>query len=159
MRKVLLVFCIFGLPCAALAQISQGSWTNLSGLRPGQKIQVVEMTLKKHCGVFASVSDTAIVYSEKTGEQSIPKQDVRSVKLMENKHRLRNTLLVGAAGAGVGAAIGAATYKGCSTQTFCIDIGGRGLPTGIGAVIGGLGGVAIGALLPSHGTIYSVAPH
>jgi hypothetical protein len=159
MRKVLLVFCIVGLPCAALAQINQALWTNLSALRPGQKIQVVEMTSKKHSGVFAGVSDTAIVYSEKTGERSVPKQDVRSVKLMENKHRLRNTLIVGAAGAGVGAAIGAATHKGCSTQSFCLDIGGRALPAGIGAVIGGLGGAAIGALLPSHGTIYNVAPH
>jgi hypothetical protein len=162
MRKLLLVFCIFGLPCGVLAQIDRASgadWTKLSGLRPGQKIQVVDAMSKKHSGFFASVSETAIVYSAKAGEQSVPKQDVRSVKLMENRHRLRNTLLVGAAGAGVGAAIGAATHKGCSTQSFCFDVGGRGLPAGIGAVIGGLGGVAVGALLPSHDTIYSAAPH
>lgn len=162
MRKLWLVFCIFGLPCGVLAQIDRASgtdWTKLSGLRPGQKIQVVDAMSKRHSGVFASVSETAIVYSAKAGEQSVPKQDVRSVKLTENRHRLRNTLLVGAAGAGVGAAIGAATHKGCSAQSFCFDVGGRGLPAGIGAVIGGLGGVAVGALLPSHDTIYSAAPH
>jgi hypothetical protein len=118
MRKLLWVVCVLGVPCAALAQMNQASWTSLS-----------------------------------------ERQDVRSVKLLENKHRLRNTLVVGAAGAGVGAAIGAATYKGCSSQSFCLDIGGRGLPTGIGAVIGGVGGVVVGVLLPSRETVYDVGPH
>jgi hypothetical protein len=51
---------------------------------------------------------------------------------MENKHRLRNTLV-----AGVGAGVGA----------------------GIGAVLGGLGGAVVGILLPSHSTIYQVSSH
>jgi hypothetical protein len=159
MRKLLWVVCVLGVSCASLAQVNQSSWVSLGGLKPGQKIQVVEVSSKKHSGVFASVSDTAIVYSEKTGERSVQRQDVRSVKLMENKHRLRNTLVVGAAGAGVGAAIGAATYKGCSSPSFCLDIGGRGLPTGIGAVIGGVGGVVVGVLLPSRETVYDVGRH
>jgi hypothetical protein len=124
----------------------------------GQKIQVVEITSKKHSGLFASVSDTAISYRETTGEQSIQKRDVLSVILMENKHRLRNSLIVAGASAGVGAAIGAAVYKPCSTS-FCLDVGGRALPTGIGAVFGGVGGAVVGVLLPSHSTIYSVSSH
>ena len=159
MRKLLWVVCVFGVSCASLAQVNQSSWASLSGLRPGQKIQVVDVSSKKHSGVFESVSDSAIVFSEKTGEQSVQKQDIRAVKLMENKHRLRNTLVVGAAGAGVGAAIGAATYKGCSSPSFCLDIGGRGLPTGVGAVIGGVGGVVVGVLLPSRETVYDVGSH
>jgi hypothetical protein len=159
MRKLLLVVCVLGVPCAGLAQMNQTAWTSLNTLRPGQKIQVVDVSSKKHSGVFESVSDSAIVFSEKTGEQSVQKQDVRAVKLMENKHRLRNTLIVGAAGAGVGAAIGAATYKGCSSPSFCLDIGGRALPAGIGAVIGGVGGVVVGVLLPSRETVYDVGPH
>lgn len=159
MRKLLLLFCVFGLPCVAAAQMNQSAWTSLSGLKPGQKIQVVDTSSKKHSGEFASVSDTSIVYTEKTGERSVRKQDVRSVKLMENNHRLRNTLIVGAAGAGIGAAIGAATYKPCSAPSFCLDVGGRALPAGIGAVVGGVGGVVVGVLLPSHQTVYDVAPH
>ena len=115
---------VLGLSCAAFAQTDQASWANLSGLRPGQKIRVVGITPKKHSGNFVSVSDTAISYRETTGEQSIPKQDVLSVKLMENKHRLRNTLIVAGVGAGVGAGIGAALHKPCSSQSFCVDIGG-----------------------------------
>jgi hypothetical protein len=157
-KIILLLICIVGISCASLAQTNQTSWSNLGTLRPGQKIQVVETTSKKHSGLFASVSDTAISYRETTGEQSIQKQDVLSVKLMENKHRLRNTLIVAGAGAGVGAAIGAAVYKPCSTS-FCLDVGGRALPTGIFAVVGGVGGAIVGVLLPSHSTIYSVSSH
>ena len=75
---------------------------------------------------------------------------------MEHKHRLRNALIVAGVGAGVGAGIGAALYKPCSSQSFCLDIGGAALPAGVGAVLGGVGGAVIGILLPSHSTIYQV---
>ena len=106
-----------------------------------------------------SISDTAISYRETNGERSIPKQDVRSVKVMDHKHRLRNTLIVAGVGAGVGAGIGAALHKPCSSQSFCLDIGGAALPAGIGAVVGGLGGAVVGILLPSHSTIYQQSSH
>jgi hypothetical protein len=154
-----LLLFVVGLSCTAFAQTDQASWANLSGLRPGQKIQVVGAPSKKHSGNFVSVSDTAISFREATGEQSIPKQDVLSVKLLENKHRLRNTLIVAGVGAGVGAAIGAASKKSCSSQSFCLDIGGAALPAAGGAVLGAVGGAVVGALLPSHSTIYRVSSH
>src|ERR1700721_205247 len=147
-RSILfLIFCS-GIPCALLAQANQASWWNLSGLQPGQRIQVVGMTSKKHSESFVSISDTAISYRETNGQQSIPKQEVLSVKLMEHKHRLRNALIVAGVGAGVGAGIGAALHKPCSSQSFCLDIGGRALPAGVGPVLGGLGGAVVGVLLP-----------
>ena len=158
MRKILFLVCVLGLSCVSRAQ-SKTDWSSLTSLRAGQKIQIVDTQSKKHSGTFVSVSDAAISYRETAGEHSIEKQDVRSVNLMENEHRLRNTLIGTGVGVGVGAAIGAATYKSCSSQSFCIDPGGRALPTGIGAVVGGVGGAVIGVLLPSHGTIYNVAPH
>jgi hypothetical protein len=159
MRKIFLLLFVLGPPCAAFAQTDAASWANLSGLQPGQKIQVVGMTSKKHSGTFVSISGTTISYREKNGEQSIPKQDVLSVKLLQHKHRLRNTLIVAGVGAGVGAGIGAALHKGCSSQSFCLDIGGAALPAAVGAVIGGLGGAVVGVLLPSHSTIYQVSSH
>ena len=160
MRKLLLLICVLGLPCVSWAQTGRASWTNLSALQAGQKIQIVDMNSKKHSGTFVNVSDTAISYQEAAGEQTIQKQDVRSVKLMENKHRLRNTLIGAAVGAGAGAGIGAATYhpKSCPANAFlCLNgIGGRGLPTAVGAAVGFVGGVVVGALLPSHKMIYSV---
>ena len=152
------LFFFSAIPCALLAQANQASWSDLSGLQPGQRIQVVEMTSKKHSGNFVSISDTAISYREANGQQSIPKQEVLSVKLLQHKHRLRNTLIVAGVGAGVGAGIGAALHKPCSSQTFCLDIGAA-LPAGIGAVLGGVGGAVVGILLPSHTTIYQVSSH
>jgi hypothetical protein len=157
--KVFSLLFVLGLSCTAFAQKDKASWADLSGLRPGQKIQVVEMNSKQHSGYFVSASDTAISYRETTDEHSIQKQDVSRVKLPENKHRLRNTLIVAGVGVGVGAAIGAASYKPCSTSSFCLNIGGRALPTGIGAVLGGVGGAVVGVLLPSHRTVYQVSLH
>jgi hypothetical protein len=165
MRKTRFLLCIFCLPCAALAQIDEASWARLKGLAPGQNIQIIDSNSKKHAGTFLSVSDASIVYAETTGQHSIDKLDVRSVKLMQTHHG-HNTLvgfaIGGGAGAAVGGGIGAATYKGCPQQTFCLDFTSRGELAGIGAVVGFAGGAIVGAvtgaLVPSHATIYSLPP-
>jgi hypothetical protein len=159
-RSIWLLICFFGVPGALLAQANKASWSDLSGLQPGQRIQVAETTSKKHSGNFLSISDTAISYRETNGQRSISKQDVYSVKLMGHKHRLRNTLIAAGIGAGVGAGIGAALHEPCSSRSYCLDIGGAALPAGAGAVLGGLGGAVVGILLPSHGsTIYQASAH
>ena len=162
MRKLLFLGCLLGLPGVSLAQLHQASWASLSVLHSGQKIQIIDSASKKHSATFSSLSETAISFTENASEKSIQKEDIRSVKLMENKHRLRYTLLVAAAGTGVGAAIGAATYnQSCSPQSFiCLaGLGPRTLPAEVGAVIGGIGGAFVGALLPSHSTIYDIRSH
>ena len=160
MRRTLWLICILGMACASWGQSDQASWANLSALHAGQKIQIVDTKAKKHSGSFVSVSDTEISYQAGAGEQTVQKSDVRSLKLMENKYRLRNALIGGLVGAGAGAGIGAATYhpKSCPPNAFvCLNgIGGRGVPTAIGAVIGLAGGAIVGAVLPAHRTIYRV---
>jgi hypothetical protein len=154
------LFLILAALCTLPAQGQQGAWENLTSLRPGEQIQVRAMKAPKVTGTFLNFTDAAISVQSDAGLQTIQRQDVRSVKRMKNRHRLRNTLILAGVGAGVGAGIGAAAHHSCpSTQTFCFDIGGRSLPAGIGAVAGLLGGAAIGALLPSHETIYSVSSH
>jgi hypothetical protein len=155
MRKICLLLLVHGIACAAFAQTDRASWANLGGLKPGQRIQVVGMTSNTHSGKFVSVSDTAISYRETNGEQSIAKQDVRSVKLMENKHRLRNALIGGAVGAGAGAGIGAASTGRPGVLT---DVS-RAKGAGVVAVLGLIAGGILGALLPSHSTIYQASPH
>jgi hypothetical protein len=105
MRKFWILACLLAMPCAVSAQ-----WENLNALQVGQKIQV-DQTSKKNCGTFLSVSDKEISLQGKSGAQTIQKQDVRSVKRTENKHRLRNTLIGAAVGAGAGAAISAAAWE------------------------------------------------
>ena len=160
MRNILLLTCVLGISCASWAQGDQASWASLSTLHAGQKIQVVEMNSKKHSGTFVNSSDTAISFQDTAGQQTIPKQDVRRVKLMENKHRLRNTLIGAGVGAGAGTVIGAASFQPCSpSQSFCIQPIGRGAIAAIGAVVGAVAGAIVGVLLPSHSTIYNVNLH
>ena len=156
MRNLLLLLCVLALPCVSSAQSNQSSWGNLNTLRPGQKIEVVETNLKKDTGTFATVSDDAIRINESGGEQTIPRANVMRLTLRHNKHRLRNTLIGAAVGAGAGAGIGAACS---SSQSFCIDALGRGGSAGIGAALGFLGGAAVGAVIPSHPTLYRANAH
>lgn len=153
MRKLLFLVCALGLPCASLAQSNQAIWANLSALHPGQGIQVTDTTSKTRPGTFLSVSDTAISFSDNSGEKTVQKQDVRSVKLMANQHRLRNTVIGAGVGAGAGAGIVAGTWE---SGGF---LGGKGVGAAVGAVIGGISGAVVGALLPSHSTIYRVPSH
>lgn len=161
MRSWVVAVCLLGIACISPAQANKSSWANLNGLQPGQNIQVVRMNSKKDSGRFLNVSDTAIVIQEKSNMQTIQKQDVRSVKLMKNTHRLRNTLIGAAAGAGVGAGLGAATYSTCQNSPApygffpsCFQLWGRGTQAAFGAAIGFVGGAVTGALWPSHKIIY-----
>ncbi len=150
MRKILSLICLFAVPCVSIAQSDAASWQNLRSLRAGEPIQVVEVSSGKHSGVFVNATDTAIVFREKSGDRTVQKEDVRSVKLQKNRHRLRNTLIGAGVGAGAGAGITAGAWE---SHGF---LGGKGAGAAVGAVIGGLGGAIVGAVLPSHATIYSV---
>ena len=153
MRNTLFLMCILGISCASFAQTGQASWANLNGLKAGQKIQVVEISSKKQTGTFENVSDSAIVFRDATGEASVQKQDVRSVKLLKSNHRLRNTLIGAGVGAGAGAGIAAAAWE---SHGF---LGGKGVGAAVGAGLGGFGGIIVGSLLPTHDTIYKAPAH
>jgi hypothetical protein len=161
-RSLVIAVCWLCITCVSSAETSVGSWANLSALHSGQKIQVVKMNSKKSTGTFLNVTDAAITLEEKSGEQTIQMQDVRIVKLMKNKHRLRNTLIGAGVGAGVGAGIGAATYSPCkpppsSVFSSCFFDITRGNQAAIFGVVGLVGGAVTGALWPSHPIIYRAA--
>ena len=110
------------------------------------------MNSTKVSGALSNVSDAAVSLQKKAGQQTVQRQDVRSVKLMKHQHRLRNTLIGAAVGAGVGAGIGAASCHGTGDNCFL----GRGISAAIGAVLGFVPGAVVGALVASHKTIYRV---
>jgi hypothetical protein len=153
MRNPIILVLVLGISCPSIAQSSQASWAQLSGLKPGQKIQIAEITGKKHSGTFENFSDSAISIREASGEASVQKQDVRSVKLLQSNRRLRHTLIGLGIGAGAGAGIGAGTWE---SHGF---LGGKGTGAAVCAVIGGLAGTAVGALLPTHDTVYQTGSH
>jgi hypothetical protein len=155
--KFVILFCLLIMPCVAFAQTDHLSWENLGVLQVGQKIQVVEKNHKKDSGTFISFSDTTISLQEAQGQQTIQRQDVTSVKLMKRANLVRNAVIGGAVGAGIGAGVGAAAYGSCQpTINFCLPSDARRLATGIFALIGGAAGAIVGAVWPSHKTIFRV---
>ena len=166
MRSIVIGLWVLGLPCLSSAQAAVLSWANLNTLQSGQKIQVVQMNSKKVSGTFLNVSDSGVTVQEKAGEKTIERPDVRIVRLMKNKHRLRNTLIGAGIGAGAGAGIGAASYRQTcgsgntptgGTGIICGQpFFSKGLDTAFGAAIGLVGGAAVGALWPTSEIIYRV---
>jgi hypothetical protein len=147
-RTVLLLLCLLGIPCTPFAQTKHSSWENLGALQPGQRIEIVDMAAEKDSATFVNVSDTAISFRDAGGDKTLSKQDVRRVKLKENRSRWHNTLM----GAGVGAGVGAgATAAAWENHGF---LGTKATGAAVGAVIGGVSGAIVGALLPSHRVIY-----
>jgi hypothetical protein len=153
MRKVAFLMCVLALPSISLAKTDRSSWTTLNGLQAGQSIEILDTSSNTHSGTFVSVSETAISYRVAEGERAIQKPEVRSVKLKQNKHRLRNTLIGAGIGAGAGAAV---TAVGWESHGF---LGGKGVGAAVGAIIGTVPGAVVGVLLPSHDTIYKVSSH
>lgn len=158
MRNLALVAILLGMPVLSHAQTNRNSWDTLNTLHAGQRIEVVETNLKTHKGTFSTVTGEAIQLREGDSDVGIKREDVMRVTLLDESHRLRNALILGAAGAGTGAGIGAAATR-CSSpsNSFC-DFG-RGIVIGIGAVAGLIGGAGIGAAIPSHPTVYRVEHH
>jgi hypothetical protein len=152
MRRLLILACLLGTAPVALAQTDRGAWESLDGLRPGQRIEVVETSLKTHKGTFVAVSAEAIQLHGSAADESIKKADVMRVTSLDKSHRLRNALIGGAVGFGAGAGIGAAVHS--SRDSFFP----RSAAAGFGGVLGLAGGAAVGAAVPSHPTIYRAKP-
>src|ERR1700730_4060070 len=137
MRKAALVCFLILIPCTLRAQDKKGDWKSLYGLRPGEKIELVETGMKKHVGTFSTVTDEAIQLREGPNEIGIRKESVARVTLLEKSRRGRNALIVGAVGAGAGAGISAAASRCSNSNTSFNFCGlGRGAEIAIGALVG-----------------------
>jgi len=154
MRTMLVSLCLLAMACSSFAQTGNSSWANLSALQPGWRIQIVEANSKHNSGRFVSVTEDAVTLQEKSGEKTIQRRDVRVVRLMKNKHRLRNTLVGAGVGASVGAGIGVATGGPCRVPSSCFFYLTRGQQAAIFAAPGILIGAAVGVLWPTHAIIY-----
>ena len=159
MRKAALACLLILIPCSLRAQDRKADWKALYGLRAGEKIEVVETGMKKHVGTFSAVTEEAVQMREGSDDVGIRKENVARVTVLDKSHRLRNSLIFGAVGAGTGSGITAAVTR-CSSSntTFNLCGLGRGAEVAIGAVAGLLGGAGVGAAIPSHPTIYRAEP-
>jgi hypothetical protein len=141
MRKIWFLICVLAATYTSWAQSGPASWQNLNSLHEGERIQVLEKNSRKVSGTFLNVSEAAISVQDQAGSQALRRQDIVRVRLMKNKHRLRNAL---------GAALGGAANNGFVNRGV--------FAAGVAASFS-VPGAVIGALVPDHSTIYNVGSH
>lgn len=126
-------------------------WGNLARLAPGQRVEVIDMNLKRTQGEFrgSSAEDLQIANTRGSGSAvtTIPRSQVFRVSLTGKSKRLRNALIGMAVGAAAGLAAGALVDRSFSEDNENIAKA-IFVPAGIGA------GAALGAAFPGFETIY-----
>jgi hypothetical protein len=150
MRKIWFLICVLAATYTSWAQSGPTSWQNLNSLHQGERIQVLEKNSRKVSGTFLNVSEAAISVQDQAGSQALQRQDIVRVRLMKNKHRLRNAFIGAGIGAGLGAALGGATNNGFVNRGV--------FAAGVAASFS-VPGAVVGALVPDHSTIYNVGSH
>lgn len=134
----------------ALGQAPRDSWDNLKGLRPGEKIEVVDSSMKVLKGQFVSVSDEAITLQVGKGEQSVTRANVVRVSVRDTTHRTRNMLL----GSGI---VGGIAVAAAVTPMAINSNEGGSCGVCVAAIAAGFGGgAALGAVIPGSRTVYRV---
>jgi len=152
MRKATLVLVFLLLvPAFALAQSAQDSWDNLKQLRAGQKIEVVDTSMKSFRGPFVSVSEEAITLQVGKSQESIERSKVVRVSVRDTSHRARNMLIGAAVGVGAGLAITLPLEIQQSNEGNSLG----GTMAGVTAALAGAG-LGVGAM-PGNRTIYRIS--
>ena len=149
-RSVLILLFLLGLAAALSGQTQNGSWSNLNRLKPGQRIEVIEASMKRHAGDFVTVTDELLTLKEQSSDISIKRQDVARISTSSGSKRGEHALIGLVVGGGIGAAIGAAS----GSSTGFLGGSSRGIAALVGIVIGAPSGAAVGAVLPAHATLY-----
>jgi hypothetical protein len=146
-RVIETLLLLLMVPGFGLAQSSQNNWDNLKQLRTGQKIEVVDTSIKSLRGPFVSVSEEAITLQVGKNPQSIERAKVVRVSVRDTSHRTRNMLL----GAGIlgGIALGAAAIPLGATSNE-----GNSCPVCVAAIAAGFGGGAALGAIPGSRTVY-----
>jgi hypothetical protein len=149
----LMLVLSLGFPASLGAQTQHGAWSSLNVLKAGQRIEVIESSMKHHAGAFVSVTDEVLNLKEKGADISLKRENVARVSTSSGPKRGEHAVIGLVAGGLIGAAIGAAT--GSSTGFF----GGsdRGIAALVGIAIGAPSGAIVGAVLPARSTVYRSA--
>ena len=131
-----------------LAQSSQNNWDNLKQSRPGQKIEVVDSSMKTLEGTFVCVSDQAISLQVDKNAESVERANVVRVSVRDTSHRTGNMLIGAAIAGGAALALGLlANAPGSNEGNGC-----AGCVAGFAAAAAG-GGAGLGAI-PGNRTVY-----
>src|SRR5215472_8693750 len=93
MSKAALACFLVLIPSVVRAQDKKNDWKALYGLREGEKIELIEISMKKHVGTFSTVTEEAIQMREAGSDIGVRKENVARVTALDKSHRLRNSLI------------------------------------------------------------------
>ncbi len=133
---------------SAAAQPPAQDWTVVKALGTGTSVRVSAGS-RTVSGQLQGVTDDSIEIDSGKTQTTFKRQEVTRVAVKKEGHRGRNALIGLGTGAAVGAAAGAASHKNCTG--FCIFYTTRAQDAGIGAVVLGVVGALVGALIPTGG--------
>jgi len=136
-------------PGFGLAQSSQNNWDNLKQLRPGQKIEVVDSSMKSLRGPFVSVSEEAITLQVGKSQESIERAKVVRVSVRDTSHRTRNMLLGSGILGGIALAAAAVPLGASSNE-------GNSCPVCVAVIAAGFGGGAGLGAIPGSRRVYRI---
>ncbi len=144
MRKLLPGCLLASALLAAPLHAQKSQWENLAQIKPGNKAQVVEQSLKSILGKFVRYSETDLTLMSNGKEIVISKQQVYRVSIL-GKNRTRNTLIGLVIGTGVGVGMGVGLMEHETGYGGAVA----------GSIFGCAGvGAGIGAAMPSAREIY-----
>ncbi len=136
-------------PGVGLAQSVRDSWDNLKQVRPGQKIEVVDTSMKSLQGPFVSASEEAITLQVGKKQESIERAKVVRVTVRDTSHRTRNMLL----GAGI---LGGIAMAATAVPLMASSNEGNSCPACAAAIAAGFGGGAALGAIPGSRTVYRI---
>ena len=129
------------------AEAFGAGWDAVRHISAGEKIEVTTLNGQRYRGGLVSSTTDSIVMSEKSGEQSIARGDVRRVRVYDSSRRIRKGVMWTLIGAGLGAGAGAAACPYCPNEGTTSPYIGPGAAAG--AALG-----ALGFLSDPYRTIY-----
>lgn len=144
--KPVLLFLVLA-PVFGMAQSAKDSRDNLKQLRPGQKIEVVDTSMKSLRGPFVSVSEEAITLQVGKSQESIERAKVVRVSVRDTSHRTRNMLLGSGILGGIALAAAAVPLGASSNE-------GNSCGVCVAVIAAGFGGGAAFGAIPGSRTVY-----
>jgi len=140
---VLFVFAL-----AAAAQSPAQNWNSVKTLSVGTSVRI-SVGSRTVSGQVQGVTDDSLAVDSGKGQEMFTRQEVVRVSVKKKGHRGRNTLIGLGAGAAIGVVAGVASHQDCTG--FCVVYLTRGQDAGFGAILFGVIGTAVGALIPTGG--------
>jgi hypothetical protein len=132
----------------AVGNAQTGDWATVQALAPGESIKVALQNGSTTHGKFQSASNTGLMIGSGARQETLLRENIRSVSVKHNGHRGRHALIGAAIGAGAGLGIGIAVDNDCTkTSIVCTGNRGKAILTPAFALIG----AAFGAALPAGG--------